>query len=101
MIVTVLIGVTVLAVLLLVRSYFRASGYAAVAVAGIDATLRRVSVAFVRFRLPKSGAVRLGWAFGYGPPETTRADITAFASLNGRVMRIDAKGKSEERVIRR
>jgi hypothetical protein len=102
MIVPVLIGIAVLAIALLIWSYVRASGHAAVTVAGIDATLWRVSVAFVRFRLPTSGAVRLGWAFAYGPPETTRADVTAFAGLNGRVMRIDyATGKSEERVIRK
>lgn len=89
----VVIALVIVVALLLLLSYFKASGHAAVAVAAIDATLRRVSVGFVRFRLPKSGAVRLGWGFGYGPPETTRADITAFSGLNGRVMRIDHRKK--------
>jgi hypothetical protein len=94
MIVPVLIGIILLAIVLLIWSYFRASGHAAVTIAGIDATLRRCKVAFVRFRLPKGGTVRLGWEFAYGPPDTTRADITAFADLRGRVMRIDyAKGR--------
>jgi hypothetical protein len=96
----VLVGVVVLAGLLLLLSYFKASGHAGGAVAGIDATLRRVSVAFVRFRVPKSGAIKLGWEFGYGPPESTRADVTAFAGLGGRVLRID-RGRPRERVIAR
>lgn len=98
MVFLVLVGVVVVIGLLLLLSYFRASGHAGAAVAGIDATLRRVRVEFVRFRVAKSGAVKLGWGFGYGPPESERADVTAFASLAGRVLRID-RAPPRDRVI--